>query len=101
MVTKPNVYVLGGTPEPYGIFTDKNGVGITPVEMRISVKQPDGVIYTVSGADLIADTTTSGMFYTVYRPLTRGWYEYEVWGKDGNDREIVQTNGFEVGDRVY
>lgn len=101
MAVKPNVYVLGGTPEPYGIFKNKSGAGITPVEMRISVKQPDGVIYTVSGGDLLADTTTSGMFYFIYRPLTIGWYEYEAWGKDANNREIAQTNGFEVVDRVY
>jgi hypothetical protein len=67
--------------------------------MRLSVEQPDGVIVTYSGGELIM--VASGYFYALYRPLTIGWYEYEGWVKDGNGRENAQTRGFEVVDRVY
>ena len=101
MANKPSTYDLGATPELYGIFKNRAGEGVIPTESRITVKQPDGTLYTVSGADLIVDTVTSGLLYFVYTPTTRGWYEYEAWGKDGNDREVAQTRGFEIRDRVY
>lgn len=103
MATKPHTYVLGSTPEVYFTATNKNGDGITPIEMRVSIKQPNGVIYTVSGTDaeMLADTTVSGQFYLVYHPESIGWYEYESWVKDGNGREQATTNGFEIIDRVY
>jgi hypothetical protein len=98
-MTKPSVYVLGGKPELDLLFLDVNGVPFTPVEMRLSIKEPGGTIITVSGSDM---TLVSGGAYSyLYRPPTVGWYEYEGWGKDGTTREVAQTNGFEVIDRVY
>lgn len=99
-MTRPNEYVLGGTVQVRAKFTDDAGIGVTPIEMRISVKDPTGTITTVSGGDLLPSTSISGMFYFNYRPLL-GWTEYESWGKDGNGNEVAQTNGFEVVDRLY
>lgn len=93
--------VLGGTIKVRAKFTNPEGIGITPIESRISVKAPTGDITTVSGDLLIPHTTISGMFYFVYRPPVIGWYEYESWGKDGNDNERVETSGFEITDRLY
>lgn len=100
-MTKPNEYILGGTVAVRAKFTDDAGTGVTPIEMRISVKEPSGTILTVSGGDLTPFATISGMFFFMYRPPTIGWYEYESWGKDGNGNEVVQTNGFEIVDRLY
>lgn len=99
-MTKPNVYVLGTIPELDLVFTNTDGATFEPSEMRLSVKQPDGEIITVSGGDpsLVA---ASGYMYYLYRPPTIGWYEYEGWGKDTTGREVANTNGFEVIDRVY
>lgn len=97
-MTNPNVYVLGGSPELRLEFFDQNGEPMTPLEYRLSIKNPVGDIVTVSGAEL---TTASGYLYYIYRPPIIGWYEYEGWGQDGTGREIAQTNGFEVIDRVY
>lgn len=80
-------------------FTDTNGDPFTPLESRLSIKQPDGYIVTVSGSDDLVQA--SGYLYYLYQPPTRGWYEYEGWGKDGTGREVAQTNGFEVIDHVY
>lgn len=97
-MTAPNRYVLGGTPEIDVTTTDQNGITFVPVAMRLSIKQPDGVIITLSGGDL---TIASGYMYYLYRPLTIGWYEYESWVRDGTGREDTATNGFDVYDRVY
>jgi len=97
-MAKPSVYVLGGVPELDLTFTDLDGLTFTPNEYRLSIKQPDGDIVTVSGSEL---TAASGYIYYLYRPPVVGWYEYEGWGKDGAGREIAQTNGFEVIDRVF
>lgn len=90
--------MLGGKPELDITPLDQNGNFFTPSEMRLSIKPPSGTILTVSGADLIL---ASGYFYYEYKPETIGWYEYEGWVKDSAGREIAQTNGFEVTDRVY
>jgi hypothetical protein len=92
------VYVLGGTPELMVVPTDLNGSFFQPTEIRLSVKGPDGAIYTVSGAEL---TLASGYYSLLYHPAAVGWYEYESWVKDGNGRERATTNGFEVTDRLY
>ncbi len=97
-MVKPNVYILGGNQELYIIPADQNGEFFAPSESRISVKEPSGDIFTVSGVDL---TLASGYYFYEYKPATIGWYEYEGWVKDSAGREIVQTNGFEVTDRVY
>jgi hypothetical protein len=94
-----NVYSLGGTEQIRAKFSDPGKNAVAPSEMRISIKDPLGQILTVSGAGLTPHQTISGMFYTMYRPLVVGWYEYESWGKDGNGNEVVQTNGFEVIDK--
>jgi hypothetical protein len=102
--TRPDELILGGTLDVRAKFTDPAGLGITPIESRISVKAPTGDIYTVSGGDLLpvtSPTTISGMYYFVYRPEVIGWYEYESWGKDANGNERVETNGFEIKDRLY
>jgi len=93
-----NTYILGGTPEINITAYDRDGVAFEPTETRLSIKQPDGVTITYSGADL---TLGSGYQWTLYRPPIRGWYEYESWVKDGTGREATETNGFEVIDRVY
>ena len=94
----PHVYVLGGAPEIRLEFFDLNEQPMVPIEYRLSVKSPQGDIVTVSGAEI---TTNSGYFSYIYHPNVIGWYEYEGWGIDGIGREIAQTNGFEVIDRVY
>lgn len=94
----PNVYVLGAKPELVFETEDINGNLIVPLEARLSIKQPDGVVLTYSGGDL---TTASGYLYFLYSPPTIGWYEYEGWVKDATGREDASTKGFEVIDRVY
>lgn len=96
--TKPNEYVLGSIPELDLRFTTQANEPFTPLEVRLSVKRPDGDILTLSGGDL---TAGSGYLYYLYNPPTIGWYEYEGWGRDGTGREVAATNGFEVIDRVY
>jgi len=98
-MTKHNNYILGGKPELSLLFIDENGVIFVPLEMRLSIKEPTGSIITVSGADMIQ--ASGGAFTYLYRPPVVGWYEYEGWGRDGLDREVAQTNGFDVTDRVY
>lgn len=97
-MAKPHVYVLGSKPQLELNPTDQNGVFFTPSEMRLTVKEPDGDIFTVSGAEM---TLASGYYFYEYKPLTRGWFEYEGWCTDSAGREIAATNGFEVVDRVY
>jgi hypothetical protein len=97
-LVKPNVYVLGGKVEIDMYPTDLSGTFFVPSRSRLSIKEPDGDIITVSGADL---TVASGYLYYLYRPPTIGWFEYESWVEDSTEREVAQTNGFEVIDRVY
>lgn len=97
-MVNPNVYVLGGAPELRLQFYDLDNQPMYPNESRLSIKEPTGTILTVSGADL---SVGSGYLYYIYRPPVIGWYEYEGWGIDGLGREVAQTNGFEVIDRVY
>jgi hypothetical protein len=99
IIVKPNVYVLGGKPEIDLEFQDQQGVTFIASLVRLSIAQPDGTIITLSGGDM---TMLSGAIYSyMYRPPTKGWYEYEGWGRDSAGREIAMTNGFEVIDRVY
>lgn len=97
-MVNPNVYILGGKPELAITPTDEDGEFFTPSLMRLSIKEPDGDIITLSGADL---TPASGFYYYRYNPETIGWYEYEGWVRDSAGREVASTNGFEVTDRVY
>lgn len=97
-MVKPNRYVLGGNHELRLTPKDQNGVFFVPSEYRMSIKEPDGDVITVSGAEL---TTASGYIYYLYKPLTTGWIEYESWVKDSAGREAVETNGFEVYDRIF
>lgn len=94
----PNVYVLGSIPRLRLTPLTEEGEPFTPIEARLSVKQPDGEIITTSGGDL---TQGSGYLFVLYRPPTIGWYEYEGWAKDGLGQEVANTKGFEVVDRVY
>lgn len=94
----PNRYVLGGNEEIYFTPKDQNGIFFVPSEMRLSIEDPQGVIFTVSGA---AITTASGYMSYIYKPELKGWYQYEVWIKDGTGREKVETKGFEVYDKVF
>jgi len=97
-MVNPNVYVLGGKPELTITPLDQDDLFFIPSLLRLSIKEPDGDIITVSGGDL---TLASGYYYYRYNPETVGWYEYEAWVRDAEGREIAETNGFEVIDRVY
>jgi hypothetical protein len=94
----PNRYVLGGNEEIYFTPKDQDGIFFVPSEMRLSIEDPQGVIATVSGAGI---TTASGYYSYLYKPLLKGWHQYEVWVKDSTGRERVETNGFEVYDKVF
>jgi len=94
----PNVYVLGSIPRLKLTPLTEESEPFTPIEVRLSVKQPDGEIITYSGGDL---TQGSGYLFVLYRPPAIGWYEYEGWAKDGLEQEVANTKGFEVVDRVY
>jgi hypothetical protein len=115
-MTAPHRYVLGGNQELDMAFKDLNGIYFVPNASRLSIKQPDGVIVTLSGGQLIMasgyldipdsngrliSTYVSPYFYTLYRPPTTGWFEYESWVRDGTGREDTETAGFEVIDRVF
>ena len=93
----PHRYVLGGKPEIYVTTTDLAGITFIPSEIRLSIKEPSGIIVTVSGADMI---TASGYMSYFYRPPTKGWYATETWVKDGNGREDTAAGGFEVYDPI-
>lgn len=93
-----NRYVLGGNEEIYFTPTDQDGIFFVPSEMRLSIEDPQGVIFTVSGAGL---TTASGYMSYIYKPELKGWYQYEVWIKDLTGREKVETHGFEIYDKVF
>ena len=97
-VSIPSKYVLGGTVDLMLTAYDHNDLVFTPTESRVSVKSPDGIIFTVSGDGL---STASGYLFYTYRPLLIGWYEYEGWAKDSEGREIVVTKGFDITDRLY
>jgi hypothetical protein len=94
----PNVYVLGGKTELRIDVTTIEGIKMIPIQSRLSIKEPSGVIVTYSGGDL---TIASGYLYTLYRPPTTGWYQYEAWALDASGREDAATRGFEVIDEVY
>jgi len=98
MTYNPNVYVLGGKAEIYFEVTAIDGTVIQPIESRLSIKEPSGIIVTVSGGELVQ---ASGYLYLLYQPATIGWYQYEVWVKDATGREDAATRGFEVIDLVY
>jgi hypothetical protein len=95
----PNVYVLGGTPEITVKFYNSDDELFDPTDVRLSVKAPGGTITTVSGGDLTI--VASGIYTYLFKPETIGWYEYESWGRDSSSREIADTSGFEVTDRLY
>jgi hypothetical protein len=95
----PSKYTLGGTVDLLLTPYDTNNIVFDPIESRLSIKQPDGVIITVSG-DILTYVTSGYLFYT-YRPPTVGWYEYEGWVKDTTGREIAKTKGFDITDRLY
>lgn len=97
-MVNPHVYILGGKPEISLTPADQDGEFFTPSEMRLSIKEPDGDLITFSGGDL---TLASGYYFYRYHPETIGWYQYEAWVKDSEGREIVETNGFEIIDKVY
>jgi hypothetical protein len=104
-MSKPNVYVLGGKIEIDLTSYDVDGDTFIPDYARLSIKEPDGVIITVSGGvgvlspDLTA-TAVSGYLYYYYRPRLKGWVEYESWVKDGSGREGTDTAGFDIIDNV-
>lgn len=97
-MTKPSRYVLGGNIELIITTVDIDGNDFIPAEARLSIKEPSGIVVTISGGDM--NIVVSGYMSYLYRPPTRGWFEYESWVKDG-DREDTDTNGFDVYDRVY
>lgn len=97
MTVKPNRYILGAKPELSIYPKTPSGIFFVPAAMRISVKQPDGLITTFSGGDF---TQATDYLFVLYQPQIVGWYEYEAWIQDSNGREAAATNGFEVLDRV-
>ncbi len=70
LLVKPNVYILGGKPEIDIITKDNNGVVFIPTEARLSIKDPTGVITTISGGDWV---TASGYQYYLCQPTVIGW----------------------------
>jgi hypothetical protein len=93
-VTKPNVYEWGSNPEIILAFTDTDGVPFIPPYTRLSIVEPDGTVFTVSGAGM---TVASGYLLTyIYEPRMIGWHEYYGWGDDNTGREILRTHGFEI-----
>jgi hypothetical protein len=96
----PNVYILGGKTEVRIDVTAIDGTKMIPIESRLSIKEPSGMIVTYSGGDPEL-VQASGYLYTLYRPPTIGWYQYEAWALDASGREDVATRGFEVVDSVY
>lgn len=98
-MVKPHVYELGSSPELILAFTDTNDDSFFPSEVRLTIEQPDGVLFTVSGADLDVTTISGSMTY-VYTPTMAGWYSVEGWGKDGADRQITKAHGFEVSNII-
>jgi hypothetical protein len=97
-MVKPNVYILGGTQEIDITPIDQNGDFFEPTKVRLSIKQPDGQIITVSGDGL--SIVPSGYYFYIYEPLTIGWYQYET-AIEHNGRKVAETNGFEVVDQVF
>ena len=91
-------YVLGSRPRLKLTPVDQEGIFFVPSESRISVKEPVGTITTYSGGDM---TLASGYLYVLYKPETKGYYEYEGWVKDSGGLEDAATKGFEVYDNVY
>lgn len=97
MASTIGVYVLGGTPELLITPKDLDGVFFEPTEFRLSVKNPDGTVFTASGYDL---TLGAGYYSLIYHPQLVGGYEYEGWVKDGNGREVVENSTFEIVDNL-
>ncbi len=97
---KPNRYVLGTTPRLKVTPLDQDDLFFVPTRSRLSVKRPDGTIFTYSGGDMTV--VPSGYLYKVFDQADRvGWYEYESWVEDGNGLQDAATNGFEIYDNVY
>lgn len=96
---KPNVYVLGGKPEIILTPLDLEGVFFVPTQSRLSIKEPDGTVITVSGGDFTI--VGSGYLSYIFHPTQVGWYEYEGWVKDGNGREDTDTHGFDVTQAIF
>src|SRR4051812_37667965 len=96
-MTDPNVYVRGGKPRIKLETLDLNGDPFIPTESRLTIQEPDGTLFTVSGDAMI---TSSGLSYYYYIPNQIGWYEYEAWVKDGHGLEDAARNGFEVIDTI-
>lgn len=93
-MSKPNVYEFGSYPEILLAFTDTEGIPFVPPIVSLSIREPDGVLITVSGSDM---TVLSGSIMSyIYQPRLIGWHEYYGLGNDNAGREIVRTNGFEV-----
>lgn len=97
--TTESRYVLGTKPKIRTYPRDTQGIIFVPSEMRVSVKAPTGDITTYSGGDMTY--VVSGYLFVIYSPETVGWYQYEVWVKDGNGLEDAYTRGFEIYDLVY
>lgn len=102
-----NRYVLGGNEEFYAIPKDQSQTFFVPAEMRLSVEDPQGVITTVSGASFVLASGIIGSTYVsqylsyIYKPVLKGWHQYEIWVKDSTGREKVETSGFDVYDKVF
>lgn len=92
-----NEYELGGIVEIDITPTDQDDVFFEPTESRLTIQNPTGALFTVSGGDL---TAASGYYFYLYRPPYKGFYAYETWIKDGTGREIVTAHGFEILDTV-
>lgn len=93
-MAKPSVYQLGAAPEILLAFTDTDDEPFFPTYVRLSIEQPDGEIFTVSGIDMTI--VASGVLSYVFHPEMVGWYTYKGWGEDNADREIAKESGFEV-----
>jgi hypothetical protein len=96
-MSRPKTYTLGSRPEIILAVTDDEGLVVLPTLARLSVEEPDGTVFTVSGGVM----TSNGTYLSyVYDPQQVGWYEYEGWVRDSAGRESASQNGFTVIDRV-
>ena len=88
-MTRPATYNVGATIEIDLTALDANDNPVTPDESRVSILQPDGTVFTVSGIYPSYD----------YDATQLGFHVYEGWVIK-NAVEDAQTHGFHIVNHV-